>query len=120
MTAPNDERIKALKAFFGQQLGDSLAMDAQQAKEADPTSLVQPIYVGKLIEPYYRDLLSVLSSHASMREELEKVKGERDRFKVRVKQLERGYDELKGLAGKLKAELTALRREAKSAKGEGE
>ena len=82
MIAPNDERIKALKAFFGQQLGDSLAMDAQQAKEADPNSLVQPIYVGKLIEPYYRDLLSVLSSHASMREELEKVKGENEGLKT--------------------------------------
>lgn len=75
MTAPiTNERIKILKAFFGQKLMDRLAMDAQQAKEADPNSLVQPIYVGKLIESLYRDILSILSDYPALRGENERLR----------------------------------------------
>lgn len=73
-TSPTPERVKVLKSYFGGMLGDHLACDAQQAKEVNPDSPVQPIYIGKLVEPYYRDLLAILDAYPALVEENERFK----------------------------------------------
>lgn len=48
------------KAFFEDQLKDRLEFDKAVAAQHDAASMIHPIYLGKMVEPYYRTILALL------------------------------------------------------------
>jgi len=75
MTTPNGKHeFEAAKRFFEERLKDYLEQDKSLAAQDDPVGMVHPIYVGKLVKPYYRAAIAALQDY-------EKVKAERERWK---------------------------------------
>lgn len=72
----NKADFAAAIVFFEEQLKDHLEQDREQAAQDDPDGMVHPIYMGKMVEPYYRSAIAALRAYPALAEEREQLRAE--------------------------------------------
>jgi len=112
MTTPNGKHeFEAAKRFFEERLKDYLEQDKSLAAQDDPVGMVHPIYVGKLVKPYYRAAIAALQDY-------EKVKAEGKSLEEALDIAAKAYARLKVRAEKAEAELARWRPLIEAARAE--